>query len=226
MKSSILITLLFGLLSLAGVALADLKGGIPATLPNLHVNEQHQVVGSLIDVQFLQCFYKDLKQSVSWESYPTARLIQRIKNNKLDIIFPMGFTPERQAQLIQSVAVQGTRDYWVYTHDQPNLSDKSLTVGVKLGSPQASYVQGQDYENIVFHNDYAGLLSMLLAGRVQMIALPDIVYNASASRYPDNAFKFSVYIERGYGFYMKPTTAPAQVARINQAVIACRSKLE
>ncbi len=226
MKRSILITLLFGLLSLVGVAAADLKGGIPATLPNLHVNEQHQVVGSLIDVQFLQCFYQALKQSVSWESYPTARLIQRIKNNKLDIIFPMGFTPERQAQLIQSVAVQGISDYWVYTHDQPNLGDKSLTVGVKLGSPQASYVQSQDYEDVVFHNNYAGLLSMLLAGRVQMIALPDIVYNALVSRYLDNPFNFSAYIKRGYGFYMKPSTDPAQVERINQAAIACRSKLE
>ncbi len=199
-----------------------LTGGIPATLPKLKVNADHQVVGTLIDVQFLVCFYQALDQSVLWKSYPTARLIQQVRNNKLDMIFPMGFTSERKAQLIQSVAVQVTRDYWVYTHALPDLQDKSLTVGVKLGSPQASYVQTHGYESIVFHNDYAGLLNMLLAGRVELIALPDVIYEAFISQYSEKSFQFEMYLQRDYGFYLKPNTKPAQVKRINQAIMACR----
>ena len=200
----------------------SLTGGIPATLPKLKVNAEHQVVGTLIDVQFLACFYQVLDQSVLWKSYPTARLIQQVHNNKLDMIFPMGFTLERKAQLIQSAAVQVTRDYWVYTHALPDLQDKSLTVGVKLGSPQASYVQTQGYESIVSHNDYAGLLNMLLAGRVELIALPDVIYEAFISQYSQGSFQFKMYLQRDYGFYLKPNTKPIQVKRINQAIMACR----
>ncbi len=199
-----------------------LTGGIPATLPNLKVNAEHQVVGTLIDVQFLPCFHQALKQPVSWKSYPTARLIQQVRNNKLDMIFPMGFTSERKAQLIQSAPVQVTRDYWVYTHALPNLQNKSLTVGVKLGSPQASYVQSQGYQSVIFHNNYAGLLNMLLAGRVELIALPDLVYEALTSQYYEKSIYFKMYLQRDYGFYLKPATKPAQIKRINQAIKACR----
>jgi len=223
MKRPVLISLICWLFTLPVIALEPpLTGGIPATLPKLKVNAEHQVVGTLIDVQFLPCFYQALNQSVLWKSYPTARLIQQVRNNKLDMIFPMGFTLERKAQLIQSVAVQVTRDYWVYTHALPDLQDKSLTVGVKLGSPQASYVQTQGYESIVFHNDYAGLLNMLLAGRVELIALPDVIYEALISQYSEKSFQFEMYLQRDYGFYLKPNTKPTQVKRINQAIMACR----
>ncbi len=223
MKRPVLISLICWLLALPVMAMdRPLTGGIPATLPKLKVNAEHQVEGTLIDVQFLPCFYQALDQSVLWKSYPTARLIQQVHNNKLDMIFPMGFTSERKAHLIQSAAVQVTRDYWVYTHALPDLQDKSLTVGVKLGSPQASYVQTQDYENIVFHNNYAGLLKMLLAGRVELIALPDLVYDALTSQYSEKPIYFKIYLQRDYGFYLKPNTKPFQVQRINQAIMACR----
>lgn len=208
---------------LYGVAFgAPLKGGIPATLPNLQVNSQGQLVGENRDLHFIDCISDSLQQEIVWSALPTARLIEEVKNNKIDIIFPMGFTQQRRAQLIESKAIQVIHDYWVYQKHLPDMSDKEITIGVKLGSPQASYVQQQDFENIVKHNDYTGLYKMLLANRVQVVALPDMAYKGLVDKFGLGLTQYTAFLQRGYGFYLTPKAGAKLVTRVNQAVVLCR----
>ena len=199
-----------------------LKGGIPATLPSLYIDQQGLVAGDHGDVEFLTCFAKQLQQPIRWKSYPTARLIEETHNNKIDIIFPMGFTQERRALLIESQAVQEIEDYWVYKSALPDTSNKKISLGVKLGSPQDSYVQRQGFKNILRHNDYSGLFNMLLVGRVAVVALPDVVYKSLISRTDDSTIKFTPYLKRGYGFYLKPQSSAKFIRSANQATLNCR----
>ena len=199
-----------------------LRGGIPATLPTVQVNESGQLTGHYSDTRFMKCFLSELQQKIHWKSYPTARLIQEVKNNKLDIIFPMGFTQERRDQLIQSEHVELIEDYWVYKGAKPDVTAKSVSIGVKLGSPQEFYVKQQDYENIVRHNDYVGLYKMLLAGRVQVIALPDMAYIGLVDQFGKEKTQFTPFLQRGYGFYLSPKSTPEFIKKINEVTVTCR----
>lgn len=206
-----------------GVAFGQpLKGGIPATLPTLQVNEQGQLTGRYGDVALVECVTKQLQQDIHWKSYPTARLIQEVKDNNIDIIFPMGFTLQRRKHLVQSEPIEVIDDYWVYKGALPNVKDKALFIGVKLGSPQASYMQQQGYENIVMHNDYTGLYKMLLAKRVQVVALPDRAYKGLVEQFGEGLTQHSPFLQRGYGFYLSPKSRPQLVKKVNQATVICR----
>jgi ABC-type amino acid transport substrate-binding protein len=208
-----------------GLALGQpLKGGIPATLPSLYVTSQGRLAGAHGDVEFIGCFVKRLQQNIHWQSYPTARLIEETKNNKIDIIFPMGFTTERRALLIESQPVQVIEDYWVYKDEISDTTNKHLRLGVKLGSPQDSYLQRQGYQNILRHNDYAGLFKMLLVNRVEMVALPDVVYNSLIASAENRALKHTAYLKRGYGFYLKPAATDAFLQSVNDSTVKCRPK--
>lgn len=199
-----------------------LKGGIPATLPTLQVNEQGQLIGRHGDVAFVTCVTNKLQQTIHWRSYPTARLIEEVKNNKLDIIFPMGFTAQRREHLIQSQPIEVIEDYWVYKNSLPDISNKALFIGVKLGSPQESYMQQQGYENLLKHNDYSGLYKMLLAKRVQVVALPDMAYKGLVEQFGEGLTQHTAFLQRGYGFYLSPKSSPEIIHNVNQATVFCR----
>ena len=109
-----------------------------------------------------------------------------------------------------------------YKKALPDITNKRLLVGVKLGSPQESYVQQQGYENIIRHNDYSGLFKMLLAKRVQLLALPDIVYKGIVAQQGQGETQFIPYTRRGYGFYLRPNASPKFMKNVNQGTRACR----
>lgn len=210
-----------GLLHPALGTAQDLRGGVPDTLPGAEIESGKLTLHGASGKSFV-CISRAFGRNIVWSSYPTKRALMMLKENELDVLFPMGFNAERDQYLQRSEVVVQSRDVWVYKGTRPNLDDKvGLSLGVKLGSPQEDFFTRAGYKNLTLVNSYENMLRMLAAGRVDALALPGEGWDQIA---PELAWKAGTetYLQRDAGFYFsKPADAP-WVELLNQAIRACR----
>lgn len=169
----------------------------------------------------IDCMEQQLQVEFVWQQFPTARLVYAAVQHQVDVIFPMGYTPERSKLLQPSDYLVQEQDYWAYLGPQPDWQNKQLNIAVKQASPQAEWLVQQGYESIHQVYDYKQLLPLLLAGRVDAISIPGAV----AAEYKKAAIEglsMSGYYQREAGFYLNSSFAAEHLPHFNQAIRQCR----
>lgn len=152
---------------------------------------------------------RELGLRFEWSSLPTLRLLTQVQEDGYDLCFPMGFTPERDKILRKSEAVTSARDLFIYRKRPVDPFSPQLSVGCKTGSPQESWLRSRGYKVIAIGN-YEQLPELLDAGRVDMIDLPETLYEHIIDK-PESAEDFLSEIATVHevGFYYSPNFALA-----------------
>jgi len=201
-----------------------LTGGFPETLSGTDATVSGRFMGDSRFVNFVSCFLDKSALTINWQAYPPARLIRLVERGEVDISFPMGFNPKRAATSIQSIEAGIVHSYLVYVGPRPDFDDKSLKIGTKRGTPQISYLESIGFKSIQKNNNYFPLFKMLINGRLDMIAVPSIVYDFYVAEMGDK-LNFQIYKTYHYGFYLKPKMDKTLIRLINDSIIACSPEI-
>ncbi|WP_290611316.1 transporter substrate-binding domain-containing protein [Arsukibacterium sp. UBA3155] len=210
-----------------------LRGGVVQSFPGITVVEGNiQPEAAYGHAEIINCIESALNVDIEWQNLPTDRLLKLTRENELDLIYPMGFTAERDSYLKSSVWLTKDDDYFVYKTGvvaEEVLQQgqaKNQTIGVKRGSPQLNYLQSNNYLYIHQVYDYQQLLPLLKMNRVEMLAVPQPLAEELQSEMQADATEHNLqlynYYTRDAGFYLSPEFADANLPRVNKAVIECR----
>ncbi|MBV2128281.1 transporter substrate-binding domain-containing protein [Arsukibacterium indicum] len=211
----------------------QLQGGVVQSFPGISVvNGKIQPEPLYGHAEVISCIESALDASIVWQSLPTDRLLKLTRENQLDLIYPMGYTEERNRSLQASVWLTKDDDYFVFkTTTEPAAMPehehlKSKLVGVKRGSPQLDYLQNNGYQHVHQVYDYQQLLPLLNMDRVEMLAVPQPLAEQLQLEMQADPMSGSLqlynYFTRDAGFYLSPVFASTRLEQMNQAVIACR----
>ncbi|WP_214000333.1 transporter substrate-binding domain-containing protein [Arsukibacterium sp.] len=236
LKAVIHVLLFISIATISAVTVATpqkLQGGVVQSFPGISVvNGKVQPESSYGHAEIIECIEAKLNARIEWQSLPTDRLLKLTRENQLDLIYPMGFTSERDNYLQASVWLTKDDDYFVFkttTLKQATLQDdqlKKLPVGVKRGSPQLHYLQSNDFQHVHQVYDYQQLLPLLKMDRVDMLAVPQpLAEQLQAEMRADPTtgnLQLYNYYTRDAGFYLSPDFAGAKLDEMNKAVIQCR----
>jgi len=198
----------------AGLAAKTLKVGVVDGLPGFKV-ENGRLQADSPHPEFVAALEKELRVKFVWSEYPTLRLLRKVGTGELDLIYPVGLSPERDAILKRSITVYMTHDYFAYKTRPSNVADTSLTVGCRLGSPQENWLKAKGY-NIETVISYESLIKILLADRVPMIALPKVAFDNLKSSDDWGTLRYEISTSREIGFYYTPKFA--QVDAFDKAI--------
>lgn len=210
-----------------------LQGGVVQSFPGISVIDGNiQPEPFYGHAEIITCIESALDATIVWQSLPTDRLLKLTRENQLDIIYPMGYTLERDSYLQASVWLTKDDDYFVFksTVLQPDMlrqeQGKSKFVGVKRGSPQLHYLQSNGYQHIHQVYEYQQLLPLLKMDRVEMLAVPQpLAEQLQAEMLADpmtGNLQLYNYFTRDAGFYLSPAFASKQLDQMNSAVADCR----
>ncbi|MDX1538271.1 transporter substrate-binding domain-containing protein [Arsukibacterium sp.] len=210
-----------------------LQGGVVQSFPGISVIDGNiQPEPFYGHAEIITCIESALDATIVWQSLPTDRLLKLTRENQLDIIYPMGYTLERDSYLQASVWLTKDDDYFVFksTVLQPDMlrqeQGKSKFVGVKRGSPQLHYLQSNGYQHIHQVYDYQQLLPLLKMDRVEMLAVPQpLAEQLQAEMLADpmtGNLQLYNYFTRDAGFYLSPAFASKHLDQMNSAVADCR----
>ncbi|MDX1676903.1 transporter substrate-binding domain-containing protein [Arsukibacterium sp.] len=210
-----------------------LKGGVVQSFPGISVvDSKIQPEPAYGHAEVIACIESALNTKIDWQSLPTDRLLKLTRENQLDLIYPMGYTEERDSYLQASAWLTKDDDYFVFkaAKIQPAMFHqqqiKTQPVGVKRGSPQQHYLQKNGFQYVHQVYDYQQLLPLLIMDRVDMLAVPQpLAEQLQAEMQTDPAtatLQLYHYYTRDAGFYLSPAFARNNLAQMNAAVVACR----
>jgi len=185
-----------------------INAGTVEGLPSVSIKDGKLFNGEKVE-QFIRNIEHELGITMVWAAYPTMRLLSLTAMGKIDVIFPMGFSAQRDSLLQRSEPVYISHDCFVTKNLKVNNHDKSMVVGCKLGSPQETYLTTHGYK-INPTNSYEGLFEMLIQGRVPIIAIPINVYDELIPKYAHADLNSEVYLTREIGFYYSPNFSKAK----------------
>lgn len=219
--------LLFGLGCAAGQTVngnsdsSPLRGGIPENIPGFHVTSDGRLLASdPIQKKIKTCFESKLKKRIVWSEFPTARLLNLVVANELDLAYPMQFKSERTA-LMQPSDYTWRIDMFQITRKKMDLSDKSIRVGVRLNSPEYADMKDAGYSNIAATSDYEALSKMLSSDLIDVAVLPDTVYREMKGAW-STGLTITVRNSREVGFYLNKADPGKLLDPVNRAVKGCR----
>jgi len=211
----------------------QLRGGVVQSFPGISVVDGRvQSEPDYGHADIISCVETELSVRIEWQSLPTDRLLKLTRENQLDLIYPMGFTTERNSYLQASMWLTKDDDYFVFksaTLEQESLQAaqaKDRPVGVKRGSPQLHYLQSHGYRHIHQVYDYQQLLPLLEMNRVELLAVPQplaeqlLLDMQTALKKHD--LQLYNYYTRDAGFYLAPNFASIKLDEMNKAVVRCR----
>jgi hypothetical protein len=198
----------------------ELRGGV-AEENGMKV-DQGRFLAPQFEVDRLDCITQTTGFTIHWQFYPTVRLLDMVEKLDLDLIFPMGFSEERDTFLTKSEYLFLSEDNFVYADQKPDFSDKvHIRIGVKRGSPQMGAVMTQGFQNVEIGNSYEGLLKMLEARRVDTIIVPDKVIETFDPAVTQR-LKTEPFYQRQVGFYVGKKWSAEKLAALNAAILKCR----
>lgn len=211
----------------------QLRGGVVQSFPGINVvNGRIQSEPIYGHAEIIGCIESALDASIVWQTLPTDRLLKSTQEDKLDIIYPMGYTAERDSYLQASIWLTKDDDYFIFkaTAEPTSMLQqdqlKSKLVGVKRGSPQLNYLQTNGYLHVQQVYDYQQLLPLLKMDRVEMLAVPQPLaeqLQAEMLADPTTAeLQLYKYYTRDAGFYLSPAFASKHLDQMNSAVADCR----
>ena len=215
----------------------QLYGGVVQSFPGITVVDgKIQPEAIYGHAEIISCMETELQMHIEWQTLPTDRLLKLTRENQLDLIYPMGFTAERDSYLHASIWLTKDDDYFVFKAGElksDHLKDgqvKNRTIGVKRGSPQLHYLQSNDYQHVHEVYDYQQLLPLLKMDRVDMLAVPQPLAEQLQREMQVNAQEHNLqlfnYFTRDAGFYLAPAFANSHLQQVNNAVIHCRKHVK
>ena len=173
----------------------------------------------------LRCIELDTQFSFDWKSYPNIRLFRHVQTGELDLVYPALFDAERDKSFVRSVEFVTVKNLWLTLPEaQVDLADKSISVSVKRGALQASYLAEAGYTNVVYVEEFDKQLSTLDAHRVDAALIPDLSLSALMSD-SSPAYQRQVFNTSSGGFYLNQEFAKQHLSAINQAILACQQRM-
>lgn len=210
-----------GGLSAALAAPLLVRAGTPEGLPGYEMDESgHLHIESTPKRRVFQCVEKTLNARFHWEALPTKRLLQRLSDGQLDIAFPMGFTPERAAKLLQSEPAWDNPDAWLSLRPI-DPQDKSLRLAARLGSPQQVDHATEGYARVITSYTYEELARTLSLGMADAVVVPLSVYEEMRPLWPAGT-RVTAGRARSSGFYLTQGDPKGLAAPLNEAIRRCR----
>jgi ABC-type amino acid transport substrate-binding protein len=173
----------------------------------------------------LRCIEQKSSMQFSWESYPNTRLFHLVKTGELDLVYPALFDAERDKKSVRSVEFVTVHNLWLTLPDsQIDLTDKTISISVKRGSLQASYLEKSGYTNVVYVEEFDKQLPTLDARRVDAALIPDLSLRALLSEHSP-AYRQQRFNTTSGGFYLSQAFAKQHLTSINQAILACQQQM-
>lgn len=168
--------------------------------------------------RFANCVSNKSSLKFDWNTYPTRRLLNMVYINKIDMLYPMGFTEQRNQLATPSKSVYFSQDIWIYTGSKPDFTNTELSIAVKSGSPQETSAKEMGYQNVVAL-EYSSMLKMLKSGRVRAVILPIRLFNELNTEKTN--YSTQNLLQRHVGFYLSKSFAKDNLTAINQAIDDC-----
>jgi hypothetical protein len=136
------------------------------------------------------------------------------------MIYPMGFTDERAATMLQSDVTAQMPDILV-SMKPINLQDKSIRIGARLGSPQETEYASKGYAHITAAYAYEDLPKMLARDMVEVAIVPAMVYSEQKNKWPVEAI-VSTGTPRSLGFYLTKGDPKGLLTNLNKGIAQCK----
>lgn len=236
LKAAIHLFIIINAVTFAATSVAEpqqLRGGVVQSFPGITVANGKVKPGSAYGhAEIISCLETSLNVRIEWQSLPTDRLLKLTHENKLDLIYPMGYTEERDSYLQASAWLTRDDDYFIFKAGAISVESlakgqaSNLAIGVKRGSPQQHYLQNHGYKNVHQVYDYQQLLPLLKMDRVEMLAVPQPLAEQLQTEMQTAAEQHNLqlynYYTRDAGFYMAPAFARNKLNEMNEAVVHCR----
>lgn len=203
----------------AATAPLQLRIGTPEGLPGYSLVGGQLQIEAVPKRRLFQCVEKTLEAQISWEAYPTRRLVQMVVEGKLDMAFPMGFTEERAAQMLESQPAWDNPDLWLSLRPV-SAQDKSLRLAARLGSPQ-QLDHAAGYARMVSTYTYEELGRTLSMGMADVAIVPQSVYEETKAIWPPGTLA-TPGRPRSSGFYLNLADPRKLAPPLNQAIERCR----
>lgn len=218
----VLLSCLLCALSLgAEAADAVWRAGIPEGLPGYTLSTSGELlIESPVKRRVFQCIQQSLQVRFEWQSLPTRRLLQMVVDGRLDLAFPMGFTPERASQMHQSAAAWDNPDVWLSLRPV-DPADRRLRIAARLGSPQEVDHAAEGYARVVGTATYPELSRMLLMGMVDAVVVPRSFYTEQTTLWPKE-LHVAPGRARSSGFYLSRKDPKHLAAPLDRAIERCR----
>jgi hypothetical protein len=200
-----------------------IRVGFPEGLPGYEMLPNAEL---RVDVpakkKMVECLQAGLNAKFVWEAYPAKRVVQNVIDNSVDVAFPMGFTDERAAQMLQSKYTWENFDYFLSLR-RIDPSDKSLRIAARLGSPQHTDYAAQGYDHITALYSYKDLVRTLTSALVDVVIVPQSVYEDQKEDWPSNTI-ITMGRQRNTGFYLNKADPKGLLEPINRSIERCRAK--
>ena len=177
------------------------------------------------DASLLRCIEQQSQLQFDWKSYPNIRLFNSVATGELDLVYPALFDAERDKNSLRSVEFVTVNNIWLTLPDsEVDLTNKAISVSVKRGSLQASYLEKAGYLNVVYVEEFDKQLLTLNARRVDAALLPDLSLNALLSK-QSPVYRQQLFNTTSGGFYLSKTFGKQHMHSINQAILACQQQI-
>jgi len=203
-----------------GAAERVLRAGTPEGLPGYGMSGNKLVIEDAFKRRLFECVELTLNARFEWQALPTKRLLQMVGSGQLDIAFPMGFTAERAAALLQSATAWENPDFWLSLRPL-NIQDKTLRITARLGSPQHVEHAADGYGTVTPSYTYPELAKALAMGMADAVVVPQSVYEDQKALWPAQTI-VTVGRRRSSGFYLAPADPLSLLKPLNRAIDACR----
>ncbi|WP_233081471.1 substrate-binding periplasmic protein [Rheinheimera soli] len=177
------------------------------------------------DASLLRCIEQQSQLQFDWKSYPNIRLFHHVATGELDLVYPALFDAERDKSSVRSIEFVTVSNIWLTLPDSKvDLTNKAISVSVKRGSLQASYLEKAGYLNVVYVEEFDKQLLTLDARRVDAALLPDLSLKALLSE-QSPLYRQQVFNTTSGGFYLSKAFGKQYIHSINQAILACQQQI-
>ncbi len=194
--------------------------GVPSGLPGYEALEGNKLrINDHYKRGVTECIANRLGVTFVWMAYPTRRIIQMLQANEIDMVYPMGFTEERAATMLQSSLTWQNPD--VVVSSRPvDLSDKKTRLAARLGSPQHTDYAADGYFNMTAAYAYEDLGKLLARGAVDAVIVPRSVYSEQKAMWPPRIV-MAPGKPRSSGFYLNKDDPKGLHKHLNESIARC-----
>ena len=198
--------------------------GIPSGLPGYEILDNNKLnINDPFKRSLTECIETRLKVTFVWMAYPTKRVIQMLQMGEVDMIYPMGFTEERAAAMLQSNLTWQNPDVLVSLRPI-ELGDKQLRLAARLGSPQHTDYGADGYASLLGTYAYEDLPKMLSRGAVDAVIVPRSVYADQKDAWPAKTLTL-VGRQRSSGFYLQKNDPKGILKNLNESIAHCTASI-
>ncbi len=202
-----------------------LRVGVPEGMPGYAQDAENALrIDDAGRQLLLNCIERQLPARFRWEVLPTRRVLQELAGGRLDLAFPMGFTPERAKSFAPSAPVWLNPDVWL-SLKPVDPKDKGLRIAARLGSPQHVDPVAEGYTRVTGYASYAELPRTLSLDMADAVVVPQSFYEGHRADWPAEVL-VTPGRPRSSGFYVANKDPLRLLGPLNRAIEACKPTLK